>query len=57
MRLEAGSGTVVRVSVALKGLPAFARLLLQGAPQGAIDAATLHILRMTAAGYPPPLRV
>jgi hypothetical protein len=52
-RLETGSGTVARISVMLMGLPEFARVLLQHAPPGAIDAATLDVLRATAAGNPP----
>jgi len=52
-RLETQSGTVARISVMLMGLPEFARLLLQGAPHGAIDAGTLVVLRATAAGNPP----
>jgi len=39
----------------LMGLPEFARLLLQGAPAGAIDAGTLDVLRATAAGDPPSI--
>jgi len=54
-RLETQSGTVARVSVALIGLPEFARLLLQNAPHGVIDAETLGVLRATAAGNPPSL--
>jgi hypothetical protein len=52
-RLETNSGSVARISVVLTGLPEFARLLLQSAPQGAIDAGTLDVLRATAAGKPP----
>jgi hypothetical protein len=54
-RLETQSGNVARVSVMLMGLPEFARLLLQNAPQGAIDARTLDVLRATAAGNPPSI--
>jgi len=52
-RLETQSGNIARVSVMLMGLPEFARLLLKNAPQGAIDAGTLDMLRATAAGNPP----
>jgi hypothetical protein len=52
-RLETASGTVARISVMLMGLPEFARVLLQHAPPAAIDAATLDVLRETAAGNPP----
>ncbi len=52
-RLETQSGTVERVSVMLRGLPEFARLLLHNAPAGAIEAQTLDVLRTTAAGNPP----
>jgi hypothetical protein len=52
-RLETASGTVARISVMLMGLPEFARVLLQHTPPGAIDAATLDVLRETAAGKPP----
>jgi hypothetical protein len=44
-----------RVSVMLMGLPEFAGLLLQNAPQGAIAAGTLDVLRATAAGNPPSI--
>ena len=52
-RLETQSGTVGRVSVKLRGLPEFARLLLHNAPAGAIEAQTLDVLRTTTAGNPP----
>jgi hypothetical protein len=54
-RLETHSGSVARVSVMLVGLPEFARLLLQNAPEGAIDVGTLDVLQATAAGNPPPV--
>jgi hypothetical protein len=54
-RLETQSGNVARVSVMLMGLPEFAGLLLQNAPQGAIDAGTLDVLRATASGNPPSI--
>jgi len=52
-RLETQSGTIVRVSVMLMGLPEFARLLLERTPRTAIDAGTLEVLRATADGKPP----
>jgi hypothetical protein len=52
-RLETQSGTVIRISAMLTGLPEFARLLLENAPTQAIDAETLELLRATAAGNPP----
>jgi len=52
-RLETQAGGIARISVMLMGLPEFARVLLQHAPPGAIDAATLDVLRETAAGNPP----
>ena len=54
-RLETQSGNVARVSVMLMGLPEFARLLLQNAPQAAIDAGSLGVLRAAAAGNPPSI--
>jgi hypothetical protein len=54
-RLQTQSGRVARVSIMLMGLPEFARLLLRGAPPGAIDAGTLDVLRETAAGNPPSI--
>ena len=54
-RLETGSGTVARISVALTGLPAFARLVLRSAPPAAIEPATRPVLEATAAGRPPSL--
>jgi hypothetical protein len=52
-RLETRSGTVARISIMMMGLPEFARVLLQSAPQAAIDAKTLEVLRATASGHPP----
>ena len=52
-RLESHSGTVVRISVMLMGLPVFAQLLLVHTPPEAIESNTLPILRMTAEGNPP----
>jgi hypothetical protein len=52
-RLESQSGTVVRISVMLIGLPVFAQLLLVHAPPEAIESKTLAVLQMTAEGNPP----
>ena len=52
-RLETRSGDVARISVMLMGLPEFARLLLEHAPEGAIVDGTLQILHATAEGHPP----
>ena len=52
-RLESQSGTVVRISVLLMGLPVFAQLLLVHSPPEAIENNTLPVLRMTAEGNPP----
>jgi hypothetical protein len=52
-RLESQSGTVVRISVLLIGLPVFAQLLLVHTPPEAIESNTLPVLRMTAEGNPP----
>ena len=52
-RLESQSGTVVRVSVMLMGLPVFAQVLLVHTPSEAIEGDTLPVLRMTAEGNPP----
>jgi hypothetical protein len=52
-RLESQSGTVVRISVMLMGLPVFAQLLLVYTPPEAIESNTLSVLRMTAEGNPP----
>jgi hypothetical protein len=52
-RLETRSGDVARISVMLMGLPAFARLLLEDAPEDAIDSGTLRILQATAEGKLP----
>lgn len=56
-RLEAGSGTAIKLSVSLVGLDLLARLLLNHAPAAAIDPTTLKVLQATAAGVPPPLRL
>ena len=52
-RLESQSGTVVRISVMLMGLPVFAQMLLANARPEAIDPTTQTILQATAEGNPP----
>jgi len=52
-RLESQSGSVVRLSVMLMGLPTFAQLLLAHAPRQSIEKNTLGILQNTAEGNPP----
>ena len=52
-RLESQSGTVVRISVMLMGLPIFAQMILVKARSAAIDPTTQMILHATAEGHPP----
>jgi Bacterial PH domain len=52
-RLQTRSGDVARITVLLMGLPEFARLLLDGASEGAIESNTLPVLQATAEGNPP----
>jgi hypothetical protein len=52
-RLESQSGTVVRISVMLMGLPIFAQMILVNARSAAIDPTTQMILHATAEGNPP----
>jgi hypothetical protein len=52
-RLESQSGTVVRISVMLMGLPIFAQMILVKARSAAIDPTTQTILYATAEGNPP----
>jgi hypothetical protein len=52
-RLESHSGTVVRISVMLMGLPVFAQMLLTNTRWEAIDLTTRTILQATAEGNPP----
>ena len=54
-RLETSSGKVARISAMLIGLPEFAQHLLRHAPSEAIEENTLHILKATAHGNPPPV--
>jgi hypothetical protein len=52
-RLETQSGTVVRISVMLMGLPIFAQMVMTYARSAAIDPTTQMILHATAEGNPP----
>jgi len=54
-RLESQSGSVVRLSVMLMGLPTFAQLLLAHVPRQSIEKNTLPVLQATAEGNPPSL--
>lgn len=54
-RLEGSNGEVVRISVALTGLPEFARMALEKIPPESIDAVTRALLTATAAGNPPSM--
>ncbi len=56
-RLEARSGSVIRVSFGLHGLRDFAQLVLERAPNAAMDVATLAVFRAVALGHAPPLRL
>lgn len=51
--IEVASGTKVRVSAMLIGLPEFAYFVLQLVPRHAIEPDTLEILQETAQGRPP----
>ena len=52
-RLETQSGTVVRISVMLMGLPVFAQMIMTYARSAAIDPTTQMVLHATAEGNPP----
>jgi hypothetical protein len=54
-RLECADGTVVRVSVWLTSLPAFATAVLRGVSPGTIDVKTRAVLEETSAGRPPSI--
>jgi hypothetical protein len=54
-RLVTRQGEIVRVSVWLIGLPAFARAVLAGVPGTSIDTDTRQVLEQTAVGILPPL--
>ena len=51
--LETASGSKVRVSAMLTGLPEFARLVLRHVPKEAIEPGTRAILAETEQGRPP----
>lgn len=51
--IELRSGSTVRVSAMLMGLPEFARILLAHVPKSAIDDETHALLRETEQGRPP----
>lgn len=53
--LKTESGKVARISAMCKGLPEFARLLLEHAPASAIDPSSAAMLRSTAEGNLPSL--
>jgi len=53
--LKDAQGHVARVSVAMTGLPVFARMLMERARRLDIDSATVPILSQTARGEPPSL--
>jgi Bacterial PH domain len=52
-KIELQSGTTVRVSAFLMGLPEFARFLLPHVPAAAVDEPTRAVLQATAQGNPP----
>ena len=52
-RLESRTGRVARLSAMLVGLPEFARILLDHAPDGVVDESTRPLLEATAKGQPP----
>lgn len=52
-KIDLQSGTRVRVSAMLYGLPEFARLALQHVPSALIDETTRAVLKATADGSPP----
>jgi hypothetical protein len=54
-RLESKNGEIARISAMLIGLPEFARRVLEYAPAGSIDDATLPVLEKTAEGNLPPI--
>jgi len=54
-RIESSDGTIVRVSIMLAGLPAFAAIILDLIPECAMDAYSKEVLRQVAAGRLPPL--
>lgn len=55
-KIELQSGEVLRVPVAMAGLPAFADQALRRVPAARIERDTLRMLERTARGDLPPLR-
>ena len=55
-KIELQSGEVLRVPVAMAGLPAFADQALRKVPAARIERDTLRMLERTARGDLPPLR-
>lgn len=53
--LRSRRGDTARISILLRGLPAFAQRVLKDAPNAAIDAPTRALLREIAQGRLPPL--
>ena len=53
--LRSSRGKTARISILLRGLPAFARRVLHDAPNAALDAPTRALLREIAQGRLPPL--
>jgi len=56
-RLEARSGSIIRISFGLRGLSALGQLLLEGATNAEMDSTTRDVLRALALGHNPPLRL
>lgn len=54
-RVRDADGRTARISAMMRGLPAFAALLLVHAPQAVVDPFTQGLLEATAAGAPPPV--
>jgi hypothetical protein len=54
-RIESSDGTIVRVSIMLAGLPAFAAVVLDLIPECASNAYTEKVLQQVASGRLPPL--
>jgi hypothetical protein len=48
-------GRTARIPAMMRGLPAFAALLLAHVPQAVADPFTQDVLDATAAGAPPPV--
>jgi hypothetical protein len=54
-QIEKSDGTIIRVSIMLAGLPAFAAVVLDLIPGCCIDAYTEKVLKQVAVGRLPPL--